>query len=62
MRAGLCDACAHQRTVPASRAVYSLCRLSADDPRFPRYPALPVLRCSGFARRTDDEDREGDTP
>lgn len=48
MRAGLCDACAHQRRVPAARASYSLCRLSADDPRFPRYPPLPVLRCAGF--------------
>ncbi|MBJ7455148.1 MAG: hypothetical protein JHC74_03715 [Thermoleophilia bacterium] len=48
MRAGLCGACAHQRLVPATRATYSMCRLAADDPRFPRYPPLPVIRCAGF--------------
>jgi hypothetical protein len=28
--------------------VFWLCRRSATDPRFPRYPSLPVLTCSGF--------------
>jgi hypothetical protein len=52
--AGLCDTCAHQRLVPTSRTAFSLCRLSATDPRFPRYPALPVLRCAGFESRSPD--------
>ena len=26
-----------------------MCGLSTTDPRFPKYPALPVLRCSGYA-------------
>jgi hypothetical protein len=28
--------------------MFFLCRLSATDPRFPKYPRLPVLRCDGF--------------
>jgi hypothetical protein len=27
---------------------FSLCELSRTDPRFPRYPNLPVLACAGF--------------
>jgi len=46
---GLCGACAHARTVPSSTgSTYVLCRLSLSDPRFPRYPTLPVMRCAGW--------------
>ena len=41
-------ACRHARLITSARgSVFSLCRLSAVDPSFPRYPALPVLRCRG---------------
>ena len=47
--AGLCDSCRHQRLVPNTRgSVFSLCERSRDQPEFPRYPRLPVLRCPGF--------------
>ncbi len=44
------------RQLPSTRdglsltaARYSiLCELSASDPRFPKYPALPVIQCSGY--------------
>ena len=45
---GLCRDCRHAREVPATRATYWLCRRSASDPAFPRYPALPVRACRGF--------------
>jgi hypothetical protein len=45
---GLCRDCRHSRQVPSERAVYWLCRRSANDPSFPKYPALPVRRCRGF--------------
>lgn len=46
---GLCGTCRHAQTVASSRGrVFWLCRLSYSDPRFARYPPLPVLRCSGF--------------
>lgn len=46
---GLCAGCHHGRTVRSDRGVvFWLCRRSATDPRFPRYPSLPVLACPGF--------------
>lgn len=53
--AGLCDTCAHQRLVPTARTAFSLCRLSTTDPRFPRYPAIPVIRCAGYRARPAGE-------
>ncbi len=51
-RAGLCDSCAFQRTVPNTRgSVFSLCNRSREDPTYPRYPRLPVLECPGYERR-----------
>ena len=46
---GLCDSCVHQKLVPNTRgSVFSLCLRSRTDPRFPRYPALPVRQCPGY--------------
>ncbi|HUF13578.1 MAG TPA: hypothetical protein VMN78_10795 [Longimicrobiales bacterium] len=46
---GLCRACSHSRVVKSARgSVFWLCELSRTDPAFPRYPPLPVVRCSGF--------------
>lgn len=51
---GLCDACRHQRLVPNTRgSVFSLCERSREDPAYPRYPRMPVLRCPGFERSPD---------
>jgi hypothetical protein len=47
--AGLCALCRHARSAGNARgSVFVLCRRSATDPRFPRYPALPVMACAGF--------------
>jgi hypothetical protein len=47
--AGLCASCVHARTVTSSRGSrFLLCRLSAVDPWFPRYPVLPVRACGGY--------------
>jgi hypothetical protein len=47
--AGLCARCAHVRIIENRRgSVFYLCTLSGSDPRFPRYPPLPVLACEGF--------------
>jgi hypothetical protein len=49
-RAGLCADCKHARRVESDRgAVFYLCGLSTTDARFPKYPALPVIRCAGYA-------------
>jgi hypothetical protein len=48
--AGLCDRCVHLQIVTSAKGSrFYLCRLSFTDPRFPRYPPLPVLACSGFS-------------
>ncbi len=46
---GLCGACLNVKTVETRRGSrFYLCTLAERDPRFPRYPPLPVLRCRGF--------------
>ena len=54
---GLCERCTHVRRVESRRgSVFLLCGLSATDPRFPKYPRLPVLRCAGFEIRREASD------
>jgi hypothetical protein len=50
--AGLCDTCKHQRVVGNTRgSEFSMCLLSQTRAEFPKYPRLPVERCSGYERR-----------
>src|ERR1700682_502928 len=47
--AGLCVTCINARRIESARgSVFVLCELSFKDPRFPKYPALPVLSCVGY--------------
>jgi hypothetical protein len=49
-RVGLCGDCAHVKRVHSAKgSTFYLCELAASDPRFRKYPPLPVLRCAGFA-------------
>jgi len=51
--AGLCDRCTHQRVVRTGRgAQFSLCERHKTDPRFAKYPRLPVVSCPGFDERS----------
>jgi len=60
MPSGLCDSCRHQRLVPNTRgSVFSLCERSREDPAYPRYPRLPVLRCEGFEARPGASEEAG---
>jgi hypothetical protein len=46
---GLCRACRHVRVINSGRgSTFYLCRLAERDPRFPKYPRLPVLACAGY--------------
>lgn len=47
-RVGLCLTCCHAHRVETPRSTFWLCRLSATEPRFPKYPRLPVLACDGY--------------
>jgi hypothetical protein len=56
--AGLCETCARCRKIPSpSGSLFFLCRLSETDPRYPRYPPLPVVRCEGYSRVAEDSGR-----
>jgi len=49
-RAGLCADCVHARQIESDRGPrFYLCELSAVDPVYRKYPALPVIRCVGYA-------------
>lgn len=50
-RVGLCASCAHARVIENDRGSrFYLCELAKTDPRFPRYPRLPVVACAGWQR------------
>ena len=53
-RAGLCGLCRHSRIVESGKGSrFWLCRRSKEDPRFPKYPPLPVRACGGFEPEVD---------
>jgi hypothetical protein len=48
-QAGLCADCVNAQEIRSDRgSQFILCRLSATDPNFPKYPRLPVLNCPGY--------------
>lgn len=54
--AGLCDTCRHERIITSDRASrFVMCELSKTDPRFRRYPALPVVACDGYELRAQEK-------
>jgi hypothetical protein len=58
---GLCDSCRHCKRVVSGRgSVFRMClRHDAEPERFPKYPRLPVVRCAGYEKAPDTEDRQG---
>jgi hypothetical protein len=47
--AGLCERCVHVHVVENRRGSrFYRCMLADTDPRFAKYPPLPVLACAGF--------------
>jgi hypothetical protein len=46
---GLCSTCIHAKEMSNDRgSVFLLCLLSRTDPRYAKYPRLPVLQCEGY--------------
>ena len=57
---GLCGVCVNVRVVESGKGSrFYLCKLSAADSRFPKYPRLPVVECSGFQKVDGPEGDEG---
>jgi hypothetical protein len=52
--AGLCGSCLNMRSIESRRGSrFVLCERSRSDPRFPKYPPLPVLTCVGYEPALD---------
>jgi hypothetical protein len=48
---GLCADCLHRRQIRNDRgSVFTMCLRSFNEPSYPKYPRLPVLRCAGFEK------------
>ena len=58
-RSGLCAACRHGEIVRSQRSAFLRCALADRDPRYARYPILPVLACRGFAAAVAEEPEAG---
>jgi hypothetical protein len=52
---GLCASCRHSTVIAGARSQFWMCRLSATDPSFARYPRLPILECRGYERVAPDD-------
>ena len=56
--AGLCSRCLHARRIDSARgSTFILCELSRTNPRFAKYPRLPVLSCDGFQLLAESADK-----
>jgi hypothetical protein len=45
---GLCARCRYLRLLRGRHRTFVRCARAETDPRFPRYPRLPVIACEGF--------------
>jgi len=48
--AGLCADCCHGELLASPRSTFLRCRRADLDPRYPKYPSLPVVGCHGYER------------
>lgn len=49
MNPGLCASCVHVKVIEnRNGSRFFMCELSKTDPRFPKYPPLPVVSCIGY--------------
>jgi hypothetical protein len=56
---GLCAACCHVETIVSARgSTFYLCQLALTDPRFAKYPTLPVLACEGYEQLAERQREE----
>ena len=58
---GLCLTCRWMRAVSNRRgSTFYRCSLADTDPRFVRYPPLPVAACAGYENATEKEAESGE--
>ena len=50
---GLCTQCQHVQVVKNVRgSVFFLCEKSKTDVRYEKYPAMPLIECEGYEKRS----------
>jgi hypothetical protein len=53
---GLCADCIHHTEQVSSKgSVFIRCLLSETDPRYTKYPRLPVIECIGFELKAEND-------
>jgi hypothetical protein len=58
MTLALCETCALMREVVTPKGLrFLLCQLSQTDPDYPKYPPQPVVRCEGYLKKDQTEQR-----
>jgi hypothetical protein len=58
MTESLCERCQNlQEVITTKGSRFLLCRLSKNDPAYPKYPPQPIVKCDGY--RTKGGDRGG---
>jgi hypothetical protein len=59
-RFGLCGNCAHAQTLDSKTGSrFLFCLRARQDPRYAKYPPVPVFACAGFEPRAGREDGAG---
>jgi hypothetical protein len=58
----LCETCQKMREVVTPKGSrFLLCQLSITDQKFPKYPAQPFVRCSGYQPRDTTVNKKNQT-
>lgn len=59
LRIGLCADCCHTREIVSGKgSQFFYCLRSKTDPRYRKYPALPVLSCPGYEAQVKHSSQE----
>jgi len=60
---GLCGTCVHAQRMHSDRgSEFWRCALAQTDPRFSKYPRLPVLACPGYQPIPEKKPADGPIP
>jgi hypothetical protein len=53
---GLCASCQHVKIIQSSKgSFFIMCGRAKTDPRFSKYPVLPMMRCPGYEPRPEED-------
>ena len=58
MNAGLCETCRHVKKLSnAKGSTFYMCQRAETDPKYTRYPRLPVQKCEGHEKTEQHANR-----